>query len=131
MDNLSPKRRSANMRAIRSNDTAPERIVRRLVPGMGCRFRLHQSTLPGKPDLVFAGKRKVMFVHGCFWHQHKKCREGRHPRSNKKYWVPKLSENVQRDNRHLKALRRDGWSVLMIWECQVTNDKILRLRLKH
>jgi len=97
MDKLTAERRSANMRAIRSKGTKPEMRVRRLIHTLGYRYRLHRKDLPGKPDLVFPGRRCVIFVHGCFWHQHAGCREGRPPRSNSGYWTPKLSRTVERD----------------------------------
>ena len=109
--------RSANMAAIRSRDTAPELIVRRLAHRLGLRFRLHQSSLPGKPDLVFPRHRKVVFVHGCFWHQHS-CPDGHLPKSRISYWTPKLRRNCERDAEQLKLLKSLGWDVLIIWECQ-------------
>jgi DNA mismatch endonuclease (patch repair protein) len=95
--------------------------VRRTVHAMGYRFRLHSAGLPGKPDLVFAGRRKIIFVHGCFWHQHPDpaCNMSHRPRSNVDYWKPKLERNVSRDTEHQKALRGAGWEVLVIWECEV------------
>src|SRR5690348_9794391 len=104
-DKLSPARRSANMSKIRSKDSEPELVVRRLAFKLGYRFRLHGAKLPGKPDLVFAGRKKVIFVHGCFWHQHEGCREGRVPESNTAYWAPKLQRNIQRDAEAQSALR--------------------------
>src|SRR5437764_15346089 len=104
-DKLSPARRSANMARIRSKDSAQEMVVRRLVFSLGYRYRLHAAKLPGKPDMVFASRRKVIFVHGCFWHQHQACREGRAPGSNTGYWTPKLQRNVRRDAEAQAALR--------------------------
>lgn len=105
------------MGRIRSNETKPELMVRRLAHRMGYRFRLHRKDLPGKPDLVFAGRRCAVFVHGCFWHQHPGCREGRTPASNRDYWEPKLKRNVKRDASVAQALRSEGWQVLVVWEC--------------
>lgn len=121
-DKLTPARRSANMRAIRSKDMKPELLVRKLVHSLGYRFRLHRKDLPGKPDLVFLGRRKVIFVHGCFWHQHAGCREGRIPGSNQDYWRPKLERNQQRDRLHIENLQQLGWQVMIIWECE-TRDR--------
>src|SRR3954453_9489446 len=108
MDRLTPERRSENMRRIKSKDMKPELLVRRLVFGLGYRYRLHRKDLPGKPDLVFPGRKKVIFVHGCFWHQHPDCREGRPPRSNITYWKPKLARNVERDMQALATLKDTG-----------------------
>jgi DNA mismatch endonuclease (patch repair protein) len=106
------------MRAIRSKDTVPELVVRRLVHGMGYRYRLHRNDLAGHPDLVFPSKRKVVFVNGCFWHGHG-CRRGDvQPKTNASYWRAKIARNVQRDARSEAALRASGWDVLTIWECE-------------
>lgn len=131
MDKLTPERRSENMRRIRSKNSSPEMNVRRLVHAMGYRYRLHGANLPGKPDLVFAGRRKIIFVHGCFWHQHqdRNCRESHQPSSNRDYWKPKLERNVARDAQHDAALRSAGWSVLIIWECEIEPVERLRDRL--
>jgi DNA mismatch endonuclease (patch repair protein) len=113
------------MRRITSKDTKPEIVVRRFLFRLGYRFRLHRSDLPGRPDIVFVGRRKAIFVHGCFWHQHSGCREGRIPGSRKDYWIPKLERNKQRDREHAVSLRRLGWDVLVIWECET--EKLHRL----
>jgi DNA mismatch endonuclease (patch repair protein) len=106
-------------------------VVRRTAHRLGYRFRLHVKNLPGTPDIVFASKRRVIFVHGCFWHQHSKCREGRLPGSRLEYWVPKLARNVARDKEHVASLRRLGWKILTLWECQVTNeDSLERMLMK-
>ena len=115
------------MRAIRSKDMKPELAVRRLVHGMGYRYRLHRHDLPGRPDLVFAGRRKVICVHGCFWHQHADpaCKISHRPKSNRDYWLPKLKRNVVRDIEHLARLSELGWDSLVVWECEVrTGDGI-------
>ena len=119
-DRVSPEVRSRNMSAIRSVGTKPEMIVRRLVHSMGYRYRLHTSKLPGKPDLVFRPRQKVIFVHGCFWHQHAdaECPISHRPRSNLSYWSEKLRRNVQRDEENQRCLEADGWTVLTVWECQ-------------
>jgi DNA mismatch endonuclease (patch repair protein) len=98
---------------------------------MGYRFRLHRKDLPGKPDLVFPGLRKVIFVHGCFWHQHRGCREGRIPRSRADYWVPKLTNNQARDQQNLNALEEAGWEALVIWECEIADDPALPSRVSN
>ncbi|MGK8204317.1 very short patch repair endonuclease [Burkholderia cenocepacia] len=121
--------RSENMRRIRSKNTTPEMTVRRLLHGLGYRYRLHRKDIPGKPDIVIAGRRKAIFIHGCFWHQHVACREGRPPKSNDAYWRPKLERNQQRDRQNLEALTALGWTVLVVWECEVESDSTLPERL--
>ena len=118
------------MQAIRSKGMKPELSVRRLVHGMGYRYRLHRKGLPGRPDLVFPGRRKAIFVHGCFWHQHDKpsCELAHLPKSNQNYWLPKLRRNVERDHEQQAALREDRWAVLVVWECEVVNGIENRLR---
>ena len=130
-DKISSERRSANMGAIRSRDMKPELRVRRAAHGLGYRFRLHRSDLPGKPDLVFAGRHKVIFVHGCFWHQHQGCQDGRMPHSNLGYWRPKLVRNVKRDTEHLARLKMGGWKALVIWECETRDERRLNSRLRR
>lgn len=122
--------RSRTMRAVKSRDTTPELAVRKLVHGMGYRYRLYRENLPGKPDLVFAGRKKVVFVHGCFWHQHDCARGARTPKSNQDYWIPKLDRNQRRDRQVRSQLRRLGWKSLVIWECQTKNPKKLANRIK-
>ncbi|MCA9059995.1 MAG: DNA mismatch endonuclease Vsr [Planctomycetaceae bacterium] len=112
-----PAQRSYNMSCIRGQDTRPEMIVRSLVHQMGFRFRLHRQGLPGRPDLVLPRHRKIIFVHGCFWHLHH-CRFGRViPKTNAEFWSNKRRGNVERDRRNRAALRKLGWSVLTVWEC--------------
>lgn len=122
--------RSENMRRIRSKNTAPEMTVRHLVHGMGYRYRLHRKDVPGKPDLVFPQRRKVIFIHGCFWHQHRGCREGRSPKSNTAYWLPKLERNQARDRDALKQLAALGWDVMVVWECETTDSHALAGKLQ-
>ena len=131
MDKLTPERRSENMRRIKSKGMKPEMTVRKLAHRLGYRFRLHRKDLPGKPDLVFPGRRKVIFVHGCFWHQHRDlaCRDGRPPQSNLEYWKPKLERNRDRDESALKELGEAGWQVLTVWECETRNAQELEKRL--
>lgn len=120
-DTVTPERRSQIMANIRSKGMKPELIVRRLTHSMGYRYRPHRKDLPGKPDLVFPAGRKVIFVHGCFWHQHADpaCKIARRPKSNLDYWLPKLQRNVERDAEHRDRLSALGWQVLVIWECEV------------
>lgn len=118
-DKLSPERRSENMRRIKSKDSKPEMHVRRFVRALGIGYRLHRKDLKGKPDLVFAGRRKVIFVHGCFWHGHNECRDGRAPGSNRSYWGPKIEGNRKRDAANVLALKIQGWEVLTVWECEI------------
>lgn len=111
-------RRSATMRAVKSVDTTPEMIVRRLAHRLGYRYRLHKKDLPGKPDLVFVGLRKIIFVNGCFWHSHNCARGSRLPKTNREYWQRKIAGNVARDQATLVALEAVGWSVFTVWECE-------------
>ena len=122
VDHLSPRARSAQMRRIRKTGTKPEMRVRCAAHRLGYRFRLHRADLPGTPDLVFPRPKKVVQVHGCFWHQHPGCRLARQPKSRLDYWLPKLETNRARDLKTTIALRALGWSVLVVWECQVPND---------
>jgi DNA mismatch endonuclease (patch repair protein) len=117
------------MSAIRGKNTKPEMIVRRIAHGLGYRYRLHRRDLPGAPDLVFPSLRKVINVHGCYWHMHS-CRWGCvSPKTNAEFWQTKRSGNVQRDKRNLMQLRRDGWTVLTVWECETRQADKLRLRI--
>lgn len=121
VDIVSEKRRSEIMGRIRSKGTKPEMTVRRLLHAMRYRYRVHTPGLPGKPDLVFQRRRKVIEVRGCFWHQHEDagCGIARRPKSNRDYWLPKLERNVERDAEHEEELRALGWDVLVVWECEV------------
>src|SRR5208337_2290864 len=130
MDTFSVKRRSEIMRAIRSKDTKPEMIVRHLVYSMGYRYRLHRKDLPGKPDLVFPSRRKVLFLHGCFWHSHDCKRGGHTPGTNKEYWEKKIARNKARDVEHKTALEGQGWDILVIWECQTKDEAFLKNLLR-
>lgn len=126
----SKEQRSRNMAAIRGRDTKPEMIVRRLVHRLGYRFRLHRRDLPGRPDLVLPRHRAVIFVHGCFWHQHD-CRYGRVvPATRPEFWKKKRDENAARDSRNVAALRSDGWRVSVVWECWTWDMPSLEGRLK-
>ena len=121
MDRVPAKIRSRIMRAIHSKDTKPELAIRRLVHGMGYRYRLHRHDLPGRPDLVFASRKKVLFVHGCFWHSHQdpNCKRSHQPKTNREYWAPKLRRNRARDRENRARLLTMGWESLVIWECEI------------
>jgi DNA mismatch endonuclease (patch repair protein) len=128
-DVLTPEQRSFNMSRIRSRDTRPEIIVRSIVHRMGYRYRLHKKDLPGKPDLVLVRYRKVIDVHGCFFHMHN-CKYGKvTPVTNAEFWKAKRLSNVKRDRRNLAALKLDGWQVLTVWECQTRDARRLTKRL--
>ena len=130
-DSVSKERRSEIMSRIRAKDSKPEMAVRRLVHGMGYRYRLHRRDLPGTPDLVFSPRRKVIFVHGCFWHQHDdpNCRKSTLPSSNRDYWHPKLKRNAERDRENRARLDALGWKILVIWECEVERGSDLAERI--
>ena len=123
--------RSRIMRAVKDRDTKPEMIVRRMIHGMGYRYRLHRRDLPGKPDLVFPSRRKVVFVHGCFWHGHDCKRGNRQPATNRDYWIPKLQRNRARDKENLARLRQLGWKSTVVWECETKEDRPLRKKLRR
>lgn len=130
-DNLSPDQRRHTMTQVRSKDTKPELVVRHLIHGLGYRYRLHRKDLPGNPDLVFISRRKVIFVHGCFWHGHD-CRSGRkHPKTNEKYWLKKLQRNKARDADNQAKLLELGWKVLIIWECQIKDTEQLIVSIRQ
>jgi DNA mismatch endonuclease, patch repair protein len=131
MDTVSKSVRSRMMSAVKGRNTSPEIRVRSLAHRIGYRFRLHGKDLPGRPDLVFRSRRKTVFVHGCFWHQHAapKCPGGRAPKSNLRYWAPKLAKNVMRDQRNLAALKALKWKTLVVWECETANEERLAKRL--
>ncbi|MGD0888777.1 MAG: DNA mismatch endonuclease Vsr [Acidobacteriaceae bacterium] len=126
-DTLSRKARSERMALIHNKDTKPEMTVRKLIHRLGYRYRLHSQSLPGKPDLIFPSRNKVIFVHGCFWHRHQdsSCRLARMPKSRLGFWRPKLERNRLRDGENIKKLGVMGWKPLIIWECQLTNLALL------
>lgn len=117
--------RSWTMSRVKSKDTVPEMIVRRLVHALGYRYRLHDKKLPGKPDLVFRSRRKLIFVHGCYWHGHDCKRGARMPSTNQEYWSAKIGRNKERDARNLASLEQSGWGVLVIWECEIKDSTLL------
>ena len=117
------------MKSVKSRNTAPELAVRSLLHRMGYRFRLHRKDLPGSPDIVFPGRRKAVFVHGCFWHAHG-CKLGQAPKSKLDYWGPKLAANQARDARKTDQLEAEGWSVLVLWQCEIGDFAALGQRLR-
>jgi len=125
-DHLSKNKRSWNMSRIKSKDTKPEIRVRSILHAMGYRFRLHRNDLPGKPDIVLPKYRTVIFVNGCFWHRHRGCKRCTTPTSNQEYWDKKFQRNVAKDKKHKSKLRKKGWKVAVIWECETKNMHKLR-----
>ena len=124
------ERRSATMRAVKGRDTRPEMRVRRLLHRMGYRYRLHGKALAGKPDIVFGPRRKVIFIHGCFWHGHDCKRGARVPATNTDYWRTKIARNVERYARQIDALAAEGWKALTLWECELKDEDVLSKRLR-
>lgn len=118
------------MSRVGGKNTQPEMLVRKVAHSIGYRYRLHVSRLPGRPDLVFASRRKVIFVHGCFWHGHT-CKRGAPPATNMDFWNAKLTRNRERDKANIRKLRRDGWRVLVLWECRIADVEKLGQRLRH
>jgi DNA mismatch endonuclease (patch repair protein) len=128
-DVLTPEQRGRNMAAIKGKNTKPEMLVRRLAHGLGYRYRLHSKTLPGKPDLVFPKRKKIIEVYGCYWHMHE-CRYGSVvPKTNTEFWQAKRLSTVERDKRNIQQLERQGWKVLVIWECQTKDEAELIKRI--
>ena len=128
-DTVTPEIRSQIMARVKSKGMKPEMRVRRLLHGLGYRYRLHSKDLPGKPDLVFPSRRKVVFVNGCFWHRHMDCEKVRIPNTNREYWVAKLDRNSQRDQRNTSLLTEQGWRVNVVWECQLSDISATTRRL--
>ena len=118
------------MALVKSKNTGPELTVRKLVFSMGYRYRIHGAKLPGKPDVVFAGREKAIFVHGCFWHRHEGCKRATTPASNTDYWLPKFARTVERDRQSIEALRELGWTTLTVWECELGNMDALADKLR-
>ena len=129
MDIFSTEKRSEIMGCIRSKDTKPEMTVRSLTHRLGYRFRLHRSDLPGCPDLVFPKHRKIIFVHGCFWHRHEGCRKASTPKTRTDFWTTKLESNKARDAKNEWLLREAGWNVMIVWECETRNSEKLAGRI--
>jgi DNA mismatch endonuclease (patch repair protein) len=131
VDSLSPEERSAVMALVRHRDTRPELAVREAVSALGFRYRLQGRKLPGRPDLVLARLKLVIFVHGCFWHRHSRCPRTRVPKSRQDFWLKKFEENVYRDRRARRQLRAAGWRVLVVWECQTEDPaKLTQILVK-
>ncbi|HPT50397.1 MAG TPA: DNA mismatch endonuclease Vsr [Accumulibacter sp.] len=130
-DTLTSEERSRRMALVRAVDTRPEMVVRRLIFGMGYRYRLHRRDLPGTPDLMFRSRRAVVFVHGCFWHRHEGCALARTPKSRVEFWKAKLDGNRDRDARKLEALSQAGWRVCVVWECELKDQGGLAERLRQ
>jgi DNA mismatch endonuclease (patch repair protein) len=128
MDTLTSEQRSKRMSLIHGKDTLPEMIVRRTLHRLGYRYRLHRKDLPGKPDIVFAGRKKVVFVHGCYWHGHG-CRIGKPAKSNVEFWTAKIDTNRARDSRNEAELRARGWDVLVVWQCELRDTDAVEAML--
>jgi DNA mismatch endonuclease (patch repair protein) len=128
IDTRSPEQRRRIMQSIKSKDTGPELIVRRLLLSLGYRYRLHKRSLAGKPDIVFSPRRKAIFIHGCFWHGHE-CKKGNPPKSRLDYWEPEINANKARDQKIKGELESDGWTLLVIWQCETSDSKLLEERL--
>lgn len=120
------KQRSYNMSHIRAKDTKPEMLVRKFLHANGFRYKLHDKTLPGKPDIVLPKYRTVIFVHGCFWHGHTNCKYFKVPKTRTKWWLAKINRNKANDEKAQKALRKEGWKVINVWECSLKNPKITK-----
>jgi len=129
-DVFTPEKRSEVMSRIRGRDTKPELLVRSLIHRMGYRFRLHVKTLPGRPDIVLPRHRKIVLVHGCFWHGHPGCKRARRPQTNREFWRNKIKANIERDGKVLRQLRDLGWDVLVVWECETRDEEELELKLR-
>ena len=129
MDTRTPEQRRRIMQAVGTKNTAPELTVRRLLYGMGYRYRLHRKDLPGRPDIAFIGRKKAIFVHGCFWHAHD-CPKGRAPKSRLDYWQPKRQANINRDRMNTEHLGARGWTVLIVWQCELSDLDALAARLQ-
>jgi len=128
-DRLTPERRSWNMSRIRATDTTPERAVRSILHRMGYRFRLHRKDLPGRPDIVLPKYHAVVFVHGCFWHRHRGCKYSYTTKSRQEFWEKKFLENVERDRKAQRELRKLGWRVIVVWECETREPETLARRI--
>ena len=129
MDVFTREKRSRIMSKVKGKDTKPELLVRSLLHKMGYRFRLHRRDLPGNPDIVLPKHKKVIFIHGCFWHGHKVCPRAKRPSSNKMFWEEKLNKNIKRDKRNISGLKEMGWDPLIIWTCEIKDHANLRIKL--
>lgn len=128
MDTRTADQRRHIMQSVKLKDTGPEVAVRKLLHSLGYRFRLHRKDLPGTPDIVFPGRKKVVFVHGCYWHGHG-CNKGKLPKSKLDYWMPKIARNRERDEEKAASLRQLGWQVLTVWQCEIKDVENLKIRL--
>lgn len=131
MDKFDKATRSWIMGRIKNKETSPEVAVRSIVYNLGYRYRINRADLPGNPDIVLPKYHKIIFVHGCFWHGHKKCSRATRPNTNKDFWNKKLDVNIIRDNKNIKLLRELGWDVLVIWQCQIKDEQRVRILLKN
>ena len=129
MDVFTREKRSQIMSRVSGKNTKPEIAVRSLIHNMGYRFRLYRKDLPGKPDITLPKYKKVIFVHGCFWHGHTNCSRSKRPTTNKEFWRNKLDKNIKRDKASVKALKQSGWEVLIVWTCEVNNTNKLKIKL--
>jgi DNA mismatch endonuclease (patch repair protein) len=125
-DNRTKEQRSYNMKQIRGYDTKPELIVRKYLHAAGYRYRLYEKKMPGRPDLVLPKYKVVIFINGCFWHGHKNCKYAKIPVSNNKFWISKIEKNTARDQRNINILKKESWTVIVIWECQLNKAKITK-----
>ena len=130
MDNLTKKQRKFCMSRIKSKNTQPEKIVRKILSRLGWRYRLHNTKLSGKPDIVISKIKTIFFINGCFWHQHKGCKWQSIPKTNIEYWSKKLRRNVEKQKEDIRILKKDGWKVNVIWECETKNENNLIKKLK-
>jgi len=129
MDNLTREQRKLCMTKIKAKNTKPEIAVRKVLSRLGERYRLHNSKLAGKPDIVIVKTKKIIFINGCFWHQHKNCKKQAMPKANKKYWESKLKRNIEKQAQDIKLLKKQGWEVYKIWECQTNNEDKLTQKI--
>lgn len=129
-DTMTPEQRSRCMSAIKSNDTKPEMLVRKYLHGMGLRYGVHNKKLPGSPDIVLRKYKTVIFINGCFWHGHDNCRYYRLPKSNIEFWQTKINRNRERDKRDIEALRKRGWRVIVVWECELRTKELRQQTLQ-
>ncbi|WP_198118969.1 very short patch repair endonuclease [Massilia rhizosphaerae] len=131
MDRLSPERRSWLMSQVKAKNTKPEIAVRKLIYASGFRYRLHVDNLPGKPDIVFHGRKKIIFVHGCFWHGHTGCKYARLPKQRVEFWSQKIGRNRERDSKTIGELEKKGWRVLVVWQCELKKPELLAEEIKN
>lgn len=128
-DTFTQEKRSEIMANVKGSNTSPERLLKRCLRRLNCRYRSNVGRIPGTPDFMLLGQKKLIFVHGCFWHGHKGCPRARRPKTNKEFWERKIEGNIKRDSRTVRKLRKSGWRVLIIWQCQISDDERLERRL--